>query len=212
MLEFKKSRLYCFTPGKFANGRDIIKITEDEIIGGADIIQLREKNMSDSQKLELAIKLREITKKYKKFFIVNDDVDIAYLSDADGVHLGQNDIPPFYARKILKDKIIGISTHNLEQYIKAQDMDVDYVAIGPIFKTFSKDNPDPVIGIENLKKIIKYKKKMTVGIGGIKENNLKDVIEAGVDCVAILSGIVEQNDVKYATKYYKDLILNFYKE
>jgi len=212
MLEFKKSRLYCFTPGKFANGRDIIKIIEDEIIGGADIIQLREKNMSDSQKLELAIKLREITKKYKKFFIVNDDVDIAYLSDADGVHLGQNDIPPFYARKILKDKIIGISTHNLEQYIKAQDMDVDYVAIGPIFKTFSKDNPDPVIGIENLKKIIKYKKKMTVGIGGIKENNLKDVIEAGVDCVAILSGIVEQNDVKYATKYYKDLILNFYKE
>lgn len=203
------SHLYCFSPGKFAKGRDIIEIIKQEIYGGADIIQLREKELSDREKLQLALKIREITKKNNVLFIVNDDIDIAYFSDADGVHLGQNDIPPEFARKLLKNKIIGISTHNLKQFITAQNLDVDYVAIGPIFKTFTKENPDPVIGLKNLKEILKYKKSKIIGIGGIKYSNLKKVISCGIDCLAILSGIVDTNNIKKTTEKYKKKIIYY---
>jgi len=198
--------LYCFTPDKFARGRDIIDIVKSQINGGADIIQLREKNLSDREKLSLALKLRKITLDSNTLLIINDDVDIAYFSNADGVHLGQSDIPVEYARKLLKDKIIGISTHNLKQFKIAQTMDVDYIAIGPIFPTQTKENHEPIIGEENLRDILKYKKKKVVGIGGIKYENVEKVIKAGVDCAAVISDIINSYNIEERTRLFKEKI------
>ena len=204
--KLQNSLLYCFTPDKFARGREIIDIVIAQIKGGADIIQLREKSLSDREKLNLALKLREITLKYGILFIVNDDVDIAYFSDADGIHLGQDNIPPQYARQLLKNKIIGVSTHNIKQFKKAQNLDVDYVAIGPIFPTQSKENPDPVIGIDNLKNILKHKSKKIIGIGGIKYENLEKVIRTGIDCVAVITGIIDSDNIEETTRKFKEKI------
>ena len=198
------AKLYCFTPDKFIKGRDIIDIVNQQIEGGCDIIQLREKRCTDRIKLKLAIKIREITLKKNILFIVNDDIDIAYFSQADGVHLGQDDIPYFYAKSLLKDKLIGISTHNIKQYKEAQDFDVDYTAIGPIFPTKSKDDPDPVIGLDELKKILKYKKKLTVAIGGIKLSNLKLLSNIGIDIIAIISDIILSDNIKKRTRLIKN--------
>lgn len=202
--KLKKSILYCFTPDKFAGTRDVIDIVVAQIKGGADIIQLREKKLCDREKLNLALRLREITLKHDVLLIINDDVDIAYFSGADGVHLGQNDIAPQYARQLLKHRIIGVSTHNVEQFKTAQNLDVDYVAIGPIFTTQSKEKPEPVIGINNLKNILKYKSKKVVGIGGIKYEHLEDVIRTGIDCVAVITGIIESANIEETTRKFKE--------
>ncbi len=210
----EQARLYTFTPDKYANDRDILQIVKQEIAGGADIIQLREKNISDREKLQLAIALRKLTNISKVLFIVNDDVDIAFLSNADGVHLGQDDIPVSYARKILKkEQIIGISTHNMEQFKSVQnDNNIDYVAIGPIFPTSTKDNPAPFIGIEKVNEIIKFKNKKVVGIGGINYENLDKVISTGIDCVAIVSDIVKAKDITSKTLAIKKKIVSIYSQ
>ncbi len=204
--KLKKSKLYCFTPDKFAGNRKILDIVKKEIAGGADIIQLREKRLSHRDLLKLALKIREITLKTDTLFIVNDFIDIAYFSDADGVHLGQDDIPYTYARELLRDKLIGISTHTLNQYKKAQEYDVDYTAIGPIYPTSSKDIPDKPVGVNQLKKILKYKKKPTVIIGGIKLDNLHIFKDMDIDIVAIITDIILANDIKKRTFLIKTFL------
>lgn len=191
----ENSHLYCFTPDKLAQERDIIDIIQQLIAGGCDIIQLREKKLSDRERLQLALKIREITMEKDVLFIVNDDVDIAYFSDADGVHLGQHDLPVEYARKLLKNKIIGISTSNLEQYKEVQDKDVDYVAIGPVFPTASKEDAGIVVGISNLSRILEHKKKLTVAIGGINYDNLDQFQGLRIDVFAIISDIMNADSI-----------------
>lgn len=178
-----------------------IEIAKRVLSGGARVIQLRGKGLSSKELLSQAREIRELAKNSGAIFIVNDRADIALLSDADGVHLGQDDLPIVEARKILgKEKLIGISTHSLEQAIKAGSEGADYIGFGPIFETKTKANAEEAKGLIPLREI---KKKVTIpviAIGGITLEKLKDVMDAGADGAAAISAIIKAEDIEKATK------------
>jgi len=153
-------------------------------------IQLREKEMSRRELFYEAVRIREITEKYGALFIVNDYVDIALAARADGVHLGQEDLPVKEARKVLgRDKIIGVSTHNLREVKRAISEGADYIGFGPVFSTDTKDAGKPR-GVSGLRKIRPIVPVPIAAIGGITSANAKDVLNAGADVVAVISGIL----------------------
>ena len=164
--------------------------------GGAKLIQLREKDLSSQQFYLEAEKALEIARQKNVKILINDRVDLALCLKADGVHLGQDDLPPEMARKILGDQaIIGFSTHNLTQAIEAAKMPIDYLAIGPIFGTQTKENPDPLVGLENLKRVrAAIGDFPLVAIGGITPKNAKDVFSAGANSVAVISELLKEPD------------------
>lgn len=164
------------------------------IEGGAKLIQLRDKNSSPKDFYESAKAVMDFTRSKGVKIIINDRVDIALTVKADGVHLGQDDLPPQYAREILGEKaIIGFSTHNISQAIEAIKMPLDYIAVGPIFATSTKENPDPVVGIEGLK-IVRDEigDFPLVAIGGINIENAKEVLNNGADSIAVISQILQK--------------------
>jgi thiamine-phosphate pyrophosphorylase len=165
---------------------------ENLIAGGATFIQLREKYAKPNDFYEQAKSALEIARRNNVKIIINDRVDIALALKADGVHLGQDDLPPTKAREILgENAIIGISTHNLAQASEAVDLPIDYIAIGPIFTTKTKENLDDEVGIEGLNQIRKAIGKVPiVAIGGINSANFREVLDAGADSVAIISDLV----------------------
>ena len=164
--------------------------------GGAEFIQLREKNASSSDFYEAAKEAIEFARSQNVKIIINDRVDIALALSADGVHLGQDDLPPENARKILGgEAIIGFSTHNLKQAIEAVKLPIDYLAIGPVFATHTKENPDEVVGIEIVKKVrTAIGDFPLVAIGGINLSNFQMVLDAGADSVAIVGGLLSEPD------------------
>ncbi len=174
------------------------------IAGGAEFIQLREKHASAFDFYEAAEKSLKIARKHNVKIIINDRVDIALTLKADGVHLGQDDLPPEKAREMLgKKAIIGFSTHNLKQAIEAKNKPIDYIAIGPVFATNTKENPDKVVGLNKLKSIRKELGEIPlVAIGGINYENYQSVLNCEVDSVAVISGILS-NPKKIAENFSK---------
>jgi thiamine-phosphate pyrophosphorylase len=187
--------LYCFTPGVFLRGRDPMTLVAAQIEGGADVMQLREKEMGKRARLELGHKLRALTRREGVLFIVNDDVDLALILDADGVHLGQGDIPIQTARPLMKEKIIGVSTHSLEQMKEAVAAGADYVGVGPIFETVTKEDREPTVGLELLRKVREACPIPYVAIGGITKGNVRSVAEAGCSRAAVISDILTAPDI-----------------
>lgn len=183
--------IYPITDVRFA-GTSHPQQVEPLIAGGASIIQLREKRASPREFYREALVSVAIARASGVRIIINDRVDIALAVKADGVHLGQNDLPPGSARRILGDSaIIGFSTHSVEQAAAAAELPIDYIAVGPIFATTSKQDPDAVIGLDGLRAVRSVvRDKPLVAIGGINENNISDVLEAGADSAAIISAIV----------------------
>ncbi|MCU1288882.1 MAG: thiamine-phosphate pyrophosphorylase [Acidobacteria bacterium] len=169
---------------------------EKLIEGGANFIQLREKYAAPIEFYKSAEIALKSARKHNVKIIINDRVDIALALKADGVHLGQEDISPVEARKILGDKaIIGFSTHSVEQAIEAIRFPIDYVAIGPVYATKTKENPDAVVGIQGLKKVREAIGNFPlVAIGGINSENLSEVYGAGADSAAIVSGLLSDAD------------------
>ena len=161
-------------------------------LGGAPLVQLREKQMPALQFYEQARAAVGLNVP----LIINDRVDIALALGARGVHLGQDDMPPEAARRLLGEKaIIGYSTHSVEQAKKAVTLPVDYIAIGPIFTTSSKPNPSPTLGLEGLRAVRKaVRDAQLVAIGGISHSNAREVIEAGADSVAVISALLSSPD------------------
>ena len=162
--------------------------------GGATLVQLREKNLSGKEFYKEALRAVEVARKLNVKLIINDRVDVALAVGADGVHLGQDDLPPSAARKLLGDNaIIGYSTHNIAQAQAAISFPVDYVAVGPIFSTSSKIDTEPALGLERLSEIRKVLGTTPlVAIGGITAANAKEVLAAGADSVAVISGLLTQ--------------------
>lgn len=160
--------------------------------GGAKIIQLREKRSSAHDFYQSAVQAIEIARNRNIRIIINDRVDIALAASADGVHLGQDDLPAKYAREILgKNAVIGISTHSVEQFRIAMTLPVDYIAIGPIFPTKTKENPDNLVGLDGLRDVRSIVGKFPlVAIGGINHDNLASVFDAGADSAAIIGAIL----------------------
>jgi thiamine-phosphate pyrophosphorylase len=206
MKTLSEVRLYCFSPGKFLLDRDPIDLVSAQIRGGADVIQLREKEMSRRGRLELGLKIRELTRQEGILFIVNDDVDLAIILDADGVHLGQDDIPIRFARPLMKDKVIGVSTHSLEQVEEAVASGADYIGVGPIFETATKEDTEDLVGLDLLLKISDNCPIPYVAISGIGKDNIKSLTEAGCRRAAVISDILTANDIEARCRSIKKLL------
>jgi len=177
------------------------------IEAGAGIIQLRGKNIPSRDILKLGRVIKQIADKNNVLFIINDRVDIAILANASGVHLGQDDIPIREARKILgKDKIIGISTHNIKEAVCACKNGADYISFGPIFATKTKKDAQEPKGIEALQNVRRNADIPIVAIGGITLENAADVYNAGADSIAVISDILKSNDIRERVRGFISLL------
>ncbi|OGS18269.1 MAG: thiamine-phosphate diphosphorylase [Elusimicrobia bacterium RIFOXYA2_FULL_40_6] len=187
--------IYGITAEKYSLGRSNLEVVKAMIECGIKIIQYREKeNKTLGKKLEECLKIRELTRKNNIIFIVNDHIDIAQLAGADGIHLGQNDIPLKEAKKIFKG-IIGVSTHSPDQARKAVEDGADYIGVGPIYSTNTKRNVCSAVGMEYLEYVVAKIKIPFVAIGGIKEHNIKEVISRGAKTVALVTEITQSKDI-----------------
>lgn len=204
--------LYLVTDRDILNNRNLKEAVEESILGGVTIVQLREKEISSLDFYNIAKEIKIITDKYNVPLIINDRIDIAQAIDASGVHLGQSDVPCEVARKILgKDKIIGISAHNLEEAIKAQKEGADYIGCGAIFATNTKKDANKVTS-DSLGEIKRKLDIPVVAIGGINENNITKLIGSGIDGVAIVSAILANTNIKDAAKKLKGILDNNFKK
>jgi len=175
---------------------------------GVSLVQLREKKSSSKQFLEDALELTELARQHRIAVIINDRADIAWLSGAQGVHLGQEDLPVVEARRILgPNKVIGSSTHNLKQALEAEDTSADYIAVGPIFATNSKEKPDPIVEWGELREIRTKVTKPLIAIGGITTENARSLFEMGVDSVAVIRDILCARDIAGKVKKFLELTL-----
>jgi len=186
--------LYGITAENFANGKSNIECVKEMIKAGIKIIQYREKNKSVKEKLQEARILAKICQENSVTFIVNDHVDIALLCNADGVHVGQDDMDVSDVRTLLGDnKIIGVSTHNIKQAKKAQEEGADYIGVGPIHATKTKDTTP--VGYAYLEDVTTQINIPFVAIGGIKELNIQEVINRGAKTICLVSEIVSSSNI-----------------
>jgi len=170
---------------------------------GVRLLQYRNKSAPARQYLDSSRKLAETLRPQGVSFFVNDRPDLAYLAGATGVHVGQDDLNVEQARQVIgSGKLVGVSTHNLEQFQRAAANSADYIAVGPIFGTSSKANPDPVVGLDFLRKVRALSDKPIVAIGGISLERTASVIEAGADSVAVISGILSTADPAQRARQY----------
>jgi len=186
---------------------DPAELTSQMLAAGVRLLQYRNKTAPAREVLETSQSLGVDAQHSGALFLVNDRPDIAWLAGANGVHLGQDDVSVSVARKIVGgEAIIGISTHNLKQFRAAIELDADYIAVGPVFATGSKKNPDPVIGIEFIRKARALTDKPIVAIGGITLERAPEVIAAGADSVAVISDILSaKNPVQRAKQFLEKL-------
>ncbi|MDE5833767.1 MAG: thiamine phosphate synthase [Desulfovibrio sp.] len=188
--------LYALTDSRLSLGRPLEYVAEELLRSGVRILQYREKKFPASKMLEECRVLRELTNKYGACFIVDDHVDIAMLSGADGVHVGQDDLPVWEVRKLVgPDMIIGLSTHSPEQAKKAVKAGADYIGVGPIFPTRTKEDVADPVGLEYLEWVAANIKLPFVAIGGIKAANIGDVRKRGGYCAALVSELVGSEDI-----------------
>lgn len=167
----------------------VMQFAAELIAGGISLLQYRNKSGNARRMLDEVRALRELNAK----LIMNDRADLCLAASFDGVHVGQDDLSPAAARSVIGDQLmLGVSTHNAEQVRSADLTPADYIAIGPVFATGSKLNPDPVIGLEGVRRARSLTSKPLVAIGGITRQNCRSVIEAGADCVAVISDLLVQ--------------------
>ncbi len=192
--------LYLVTDRMILGKRDLFLSVEEAIKGGVSIVQLREKNISTLKFYKLAEKIKVITDKYNVPLIINDRVDIALAINSEGLHIGQDDMPTSIARELLgMNKILGVSTSNLKESLKAEKEGADYLGVGAVFITDTKDNTNNV-SVEELRKIKSSVNIPVVGIGGINETNIHKVIERKIDGVAVASAILGKKNIFNASR------------
>ncbi|EGB14079.1 thiamine-phosphate pyrophosphorylase [Pseudodesulfovibrio mercurii] len=183
--------LYCLTAEKFSLGRSNVEVVRQMLDAGIKLVQYREKEKKAGAKLEECRAIREMTREAGAAFIVNDDIDIAILVGADGVHVGQEDLPVECVRRLVgPDMAIGLSTHSPEQAREAVRCGADYIGVGPIFRTYTKDDVVDPVGFEYLDWVVAHLDIPFVAIGGIKEHNLGEVVRHGARCAALVTEIV----------------------
>ena len=200
--------LYVITDESLSKGRSNVEIARMAYEGGADVVQLRMKGASKEDMLRDALKIKEIADDYNRFFIVNDSVEVALESGADGIHLGQSDMPLEEAIDILGHRaIIGISANTVEKAVEAEQGGASYVGVGAIFKTSTKPDATQGIGLDAIFRIRQAVDIPIVAIGGINQGNIQEVIRAGADSAAVVSAVVSKDDVVKAAHDLRDLIL-----
>jgi thiamine-phosphate pyrophosphorylase len=200
-MSFELPKLYPITDRRLSglsHAEQVARLCE----GGARLVQLREKNLSPREFYSEAVEALKVARAWGVRLVVNDRADIALALGADGVHLGQDDMPPAAARALLGEgAIIGYSTHSVEQAVAASRLPVDYIAIGPVFATSSKDNPDPVVGLEGVRAVREVLGRLPlVAIGGVTRENARALLEAGAASVAVLSALLASGDPAEITR------------
>lgn len=204
MNKIKDYGLYLVISEEYSDGRSAIEIARSAIKGGVDIIQMREKKKTAAELYALGKSLSSLCKASHVTFIVNDDPMLAKEVDADGVHLGQEDIKLFsleMSRRLLgHKKIIGVSTHSLEQFKEANEKDFDYIAFGPVFRTEIKDQ---YAGTDDIDKILKIASKPVIFIGGITLSNMDELTQKGARHISLIRGIVQSPDIEEAAKNFR---------
>lgn len=197
----KDLKLYLVTDRGLAGDRAIEEIVRESVEGGATMVQLREKDIDTREFIELAMNLKKVLEPYGVPLIINDRVDVALAADADGVHIGQSDMPYPIARRLLgPDRIIGLSVENFGQIEEANALDVDYIGVSPVFATPTKTDTAEPFGLEGLRKAVRMSVHPTVAIGGMNERTAAEVMACGTDGIAVVSAIVCASDPRQATR------------
>ncbi len=190
------TNIYCLTAEEYSNGKTNIDVTKQMIAADIKIIQYREKEKPLQKKYEECVTIRSLTKEAGVTFIVNDNVDLAMAVEADGVHIGQDDLPIEAVRKLVGDKmIIGLSTHSPEQAEDAVKRGADYIGVGPIYRTFTKKDVCDPVGYEYLEYVVKHIDLPFVAIGGIKKDNVAEIVKRGATYVAMVTEIVGADNI-----------------
>jgi len=197
------SGLYIILDPSICPVRPLVEVLRTAAAAGAALFQYRNKTASMKDAYVEALALRQAAAEAGVLFIVNDRCDLALAVDADGVHLGQGDLPLDLARRVMgQDKLIGISTHNPDQVREATAGKPDYLGFGPIFKPGSKQDHDPVVGLEGLRAIRRLTSLPVFAIGGIQIDQVGEVMRAGAKGVAVVSAILKAPDISYAVKAF----------
>jgi len=199
--------LYLVTNSELSKNRSHKYIVEQAVKGGVSMVQLREKNLNTKDFFLLAKELLSILKPLNIPLIINDRLDIALAVDADGIHIGQSDMPYSVVRKLMgKDKIIGLSVETIQEARDANSIDVDYIAISPVFTTQTKADIASPLGLEGIREISSFSKHKILSIGGINTSNTKQIFESGAHGIAVVSAIVSQDSPKQAAQEFRNII------
>lgn len=201
-------RLYVILDPKASRGRSDLQVAEAAIAGGADVLQLRDKEASSGRLYRAALRLRELTRNAGIPFIVNDRLDIALAADADGVHVGKTDLPASVVRKIMGPAgILGVSADTVEEALLAERSGADYLGVGPVFEARgTKPDAGPPLGVDGIARIRRRCGLPIVAIGGINVDNARTVREAGADAAAVISAIVASDDIADAARRLKRIL------
>lgn len=200
-------RLYLVTDRGLAGGRDIVDIVREAVAGGVTMVQLREKDCSTQEFVALGRELKTLLSSYDVPLIINDRVDVALACNADGVHIGQSDMPYETARRLLgPDKIIGLSVENMDEVIEANRLDVDYIGVSPVFATPTKTDTAIPFGLDGLREAVRLSRHPVVGIGGMNASTAADVMSCGADGIAVVSAIVAADSPGDAARELLDAV------
>jgi thiamine-phosphate pyrophosphorylase len=199
--------LYLVTDRKLSRGRSLIEVVDEAVRGGVTAVQLREKECPDDEFIELAKEIRNILKGRPVPLLINDRIGVALAAGADGVHIGQSDTPYDEARERLgPDALIGLSVETMEQAVAAENLDVDYLGVGPIYTTATKTDTEPPWGTAKLRVVRARSRHTLVAIGGITAGNAGEVIRAGADGIAVVSAVCSKDSVRGAAAELRDTI------
>lgn len=202
-VDKKDLLLYAVTDRHWLNGRTLYSVVKESLDGGVTFLQLREKELDDAHFLEEAKELQQLCREYRVPFVVNDNVDIAVAMNADGVHVGQSDMEAGDVRaKLEPDKIIGVSAQTVEQAVLAEKHGADYLGVGAVFPTGSKDDAEDV-SFDTLKAICEAVSIPVIAIGGITQENVKELSGSGICGIAVISAIYAQKDIQKASENLK---------
>ncbi|PWR72198.1 thiamine phosphate synthase [Methanospirillum lacunae] len=202
--------LYVVTDEELSHGVSHVEIARQAVAGGADVIQLRDKKLPGRDLFRIACDIRAVTAGSGALFIVNDRLDIALASNADGVHIGKQDLPLSVIRPLAPSPfIIGVSVSSVEQAKVSEEEGADYVAISPVFSTGSKHDAGPGLGLGLVREISEAVSIPVIGIGGIHADNAGNIFRAGADGVAVISAVVSQPDITEAARAFKLRIRQF---
>jgi thiamine-phosphate pyrophosphorylase len=205
--QFPASDIYAITANRFSLGRSNLEVVRQILEAGVKIVQYREKDFSMRQKYQECLEIRDLTARHQACFIVNDDVHLALAVESDGVHIGQDDLPPEKVRDLVGDKmLIGLSTHSPQQLEKAAASGVvDYIGVGPLYQTYTKKDVQPPVGLGYLDYAVSRSSLPFVAIGGIKESNVAEVISHGAKCICMVTDIVSTSDIGGKIRAIRDL-------
>ena len=201
-------RLYVITDEKASRGRSHLQVAEAAILGGADVLQLRDKEAPSGRLYRVAMQLRKLTRDANIPFIVNDRLDIALAADADGVHVGQTDLPASVVREIMgPDRILGVSVDTVEEALLAEKDGADYLGVGPVFEARgTKPDAGEPLGVDRIARIRRHCRLPIVAIGGIDLENAGKVRDAGADAAAVISAIGTADDIARAVRRLKGIL------